>query len=289
MYGSLIGSLLYLTATRPDILFVVSLLSRFMHSPRDKHLTTAKRVLRYIKGTSKFGIFFPTSAQVTMKLIGYSGSDWGGGVHDSRSTSGYLLCLGRSFFSQSSRKQETTTQSTAEVEYITFASAVNQFIWLRKMMKDLCVTIVQQFQSQKIQCFMVELNISRSSFILLEKSNNLMKCCLFIVHLRTSQLTFSPSHCQRKGLKIRGKELVFATKMPRRSVRQLAFFQLIIIFTVFYLFQFSASYFLARLSQLQLLNFLKLVAPLWLLVTHVIILVLMFMFFSLYKFRLSAH
>lgn len=137
--------------------------------------------------------FSQTSAEVTMNLIGYFDSDWGGGVDDSRSTSGYLFCLGTSCFSWSSRKQETTAQSTAEAEYIAAASAVNRVIWLRKMMMDLghklprsCVTTVQQFQSKKIQCFMVELNISRSSFILLEKSNNLMKCCLFIVHLRTS-------------------------------------------------------------------------------------------------------
>ena len=59
MYKSLIGSLLYLRARRPGILFLVSLFSRFMHSPRDTHLTTSKRVLRYIKGNSKFGILFP--------------------------------------------------------------------------------------------------------------------------------------------------------------------------------------------------------------------------------------
>ena len=99
MYKSLIGSLLYLTANRPDICFVVSLLSRFMHSPRDKHLTTAKRVLRYIKGTSKFGIFFLTSAKVTLNLIGYSDCDWGGGIDYSKSTCGYLFCLGTSCFS----------------------------------------------------------------------------------------------------------------------------------------------------------------------------------------------
>ncbi|XP_015168566.1 uncharacterized mitochondrial protein AtMg00810-like [Solanum tuberosum] len=149
MYRSLIGSLLYLTASRPDILFVVSLLSRFMHSPRDTHFTAAKRVLRYIKGTSKFGIFFPTSAEVTMNLIGYSDSDWGGGVDDSRSTSGYLFCLGTSCFSWSSRKQETTAQSTAEAEYIAAASAVNQAIWLRKMLKDLGY---EQTEATKIMC-----------------------------------------------------------------------------------------------------------------------------------------
>ena len=66
MYRSLIGSLLYLTASRPDILFVVSLLSRFMHSPRDT-LTTAKRVLRYIKGTSKFEKNFPNICRSNYK------------------------------------------------------------------------------------------------------------------------------------------------------------------------------------------------------------------------------
>ncbi|XP_015166475.1 uncharacterized mitochondrial protein AtMg00810-like [Solanum tuberosum] len=137
MYRSLIGSLLYLTASRPDILFVVSLLSRFMHSPRDTYFTEAKRVLRYIKGTSKFGTFFPTFVEVTMNLIGYSDSDWGGRVDDSRSTSGYLFCFGTSCFRWSSRKQEITAQSIVEAEYIAAASAVNQAIWLRKMLKDL--------------------------------------------------------------------------------------------------------------------------------------------------------
>lgn len=73
--SSLIGCLLYLTASRPDILFAVSLLSRFMHSPRDTHFAAAKRVLRYIKGTSKFGIFFPTYTGVTMNQFGYSESN----------------------------------------------------------------------------------------------------------------------------------------------------------------------------------------------------------------------
>lgn len=91
MYRSLIGSLLYLTASRPDILYVVNLLSRFMHSPRETHFTAAKRVLRYIKGTSTLGIFFPTSAEKTVKLVGYSDSDWGGCIVDSKSTSGYLF------------------------------------------------------------------------------------------------------------------------------------------------------------------------------------------------------
>ena len=63
-----------------------------------------------------------------MNMIGYYGSDWGGGVDDSRSTSGYLFCLGTSCFCWSSRKQETTAQSIAKAEYVAAASAVNQVI-----------------------------------------------------------------------------------------------------------------------------------------------------------------
>ena len=88
LYRSLIGSLLYLTASRPDILFVVSVLSRFMHSPSEKHFSAVKRVLRYIKGTTDLGVQFSKSVEGDLKLLGYSDSDWGGCVDDSRSTSG---------------------------------------------------------------------------------------------------------------------------------------------------------------------------------------------------------
>ncbi|XP_057990694.1 uncharacterized mitochondrial protein AtMg00810-like [Hevea brasiliensis] len=104
IYRSLIGCLLYLTASKPNILFAVSLLSRFMYSTKETHLTAAKRVLRYIKGTNTLGIFFPASAGKTLKLVGYSDSDWGGCVEDSKSTSGYVFSLGSSFFSWSSTK-----------------------------------------------------------------------------------------------------------------------------------------------------------------------------------------
>lgn len=82
-------------------------------------------------------------------MIGYSDSDWGGGVDDSRSTSGYIFCLGTSCFSWSSRKQDTTTQSTTEAKYIVVASTVNQAIWLRKMVKDLGH---EQTEATKIMC-----------------------------------------------------------------------------------------------------------------------------------------
>ncbi|KAL6315448.1 hypothetical protein AAG906_000740 [Vitis piasezkii] len=127
LYRSLIGSLLYLTTSRPDILFAISVLSRFMYSPSEKHFSAAKRVLRYIKGTVAFGVQFSKFVEGDLKLLGYSNNDWGGCVDDSRSTLGYLFSLG----------SETTTQSTTEVEYIAAAFAVNQALWLRKILKDL--------------------------------------------------------------------------------------------------------------------------------------------------------
>ncbi|RVW47901.1 Retrovirus-related Pol polyprotein from transposon RE1 [Vitis vinifera] len=72
LYRSLIGSLLYLTTSKPDILFAVSVLSRFMHSPSEKHFSATKRVLRYIKGIVALGVQFSKSAEGDLKLLGYS-------------------------------------------------------------------------------------------------------------------------------------------------------------------------------------------------------------------------
>ncbi|XP_021889958.1 uncharacterized protein LOC110808697 [Carica papaya] len=104
-FRSLIGCLMYLTATRPDIIFTVSILSRFMHCASEMHLKAAKRVMRYIKGTVNFGVKFKSCQN--LQLI-YSDSDWGGSVDDMKSTSGYCFSLRSSIFSWCSKKQEIT-------------------------------------------------------------------------------------------------------------------------------------------------------------------------------------
>ncbi|XP_050137876.1 secreted RxLR effector protein 161-like [Malus sylvestris] len=91
-YRQLVGSLLYLTVTRPDVMFAASLLVRFMHNTTKKHMGTAKRVLRYIQGIIDFGIVFERGKATT--LIGYCDSDWAGSEDDMRSTSGYAFTLG---------------------------------------------------------------------------------------------------------------------------------------------------------------------------------------------------
>ena len=89
MYRSLIGSLIYLTHTRPHIYNVVSIVSRFMSEPGKDHLIAAKRILRYINGTKSYGIIYETEKD--FKLIGYTDSDWAGSVDDRKRTSGHVF------------------------------------------------------------------------------------------------------------------------------------------------------------------------------------------------------
>ncbi|PHU21266.1 Fanconi-associated nuclease 1 -like protein [Capsicum chinense] len=126
---------MYLTATRPDILYAVSILSRFMHCPSEVHVKAAKRIVRYIKGTITYGVMFRRTQPV--KLFGYSDSDWRGSKDDSKSTSGHCFSLGSGIFSWSCKKQDIVAQSTAEAEFVAAKAAVNQAFWLKKILIDL--------------------------------------------------------------------------------------------------------------------------------------------------------
>ncbi|EOY27496.1 Uncharacterized protein TCM_029332 [Theobroma cacao] len=106
VFRKLIGCLLYLIASRPDIMYATSVLSRYMQSPSEVHHTTAKRVLRYVKGTLNFGLKF--SKNKSQELLGYCDSDWAGCLDDSKSTSGFCFTLGSAVFTWNSKKQECT-------------------------------------------------------------------------------------------------------------------------------------------------------------------------------------
>ena len=134
-FRSLIGSLLYLTFTRPDIIFAASLLSRFMQEPSQVHFGAAKRVLRYLQGTMDYGIMYKFGGN--LNLIGYSDSDWAGSIDDIKSTSGYAFLFGSSICSWLSKKQSVVTQSTAEGEYVSASKATSQAIWLRRIFEDI--------------------------------------------------------------------------------------------------------------------------------------------------------
>ena len=92
LYKSIVGSLMYLTATRPNIMHAVSLISRFMERPKETHWLAAKIILRYVKGTKRYVILY--TALENFELIGYTDSDWAGSIDDRKSTSGYVFNMG---------------------------------------------------------------------------------------------------------------------------------------------------------------------------------------------------
>ncbi|WVZ98660.1 LOW QUALITY PROTEIN: hypothetical protein U9M48_044068 [Paspalum notatum var. saurae] len=121
LYRSMIGSLLYLCASRLDIMFSVCLCARFQADPKEYHLTTVKRILRYLKHTPSIGLWYPKGA--SFELLGYSDSDFAGCRVEHKSTSGGCYLLGRSLISWSSKKQNRVSLSTAEKEYIAAGSS----------------------------------------------------------------------------------------------------------------------------------------------------------------------
>ncbi|XP_058740883.1 uncharacterized mitochondrial protein AtMg00810-like [Vicia villosa] len=146
-YKSLIGSLRYLTATRPDIVYEVGLLSRFMEEPCVSHLQGAKRILRYIKGALTDGIFYASNNEV--ELVGYTYSDWARDIETRKSTSGYAFHLGTGAISWSSKKQPVVALSTTEAEYTTTISCATQTIWMRRILE---VIHQKQKSPTKIYC-----------------------------------------------------------------------------------------------------------------------------------------
>lgn len=112
----MIGSLLYLIASRPDILFSICLWARFQSDPRESHLTAIKRILKYLKGTTNVGLFYRRSED--FKLVGYCEADFAGDRVERKSTFGSCQFLGENLISWYRKKQSTIALSTTETKYI---------------------------------------------------------------------------------------------------------------------------------------------------------------------------
>ncbi|WKA03342.1 hypothetical protein VitviT2T_021457 [Vitis vinifera] len=138
LYRRLVGSLVYLTVTRPDISYVVHQVSQYFSAPRSTHYAAVLRILRYLKGTLFHGLFY--SAQSPLVLRAFSDADWAGDPTDRRSTTGYCFLLGSSLISWRSKKQTFVARSNTEAEYRALANTTSELFWLRWLLKDLGVS-----------------------------------------------------------------------------------------------------------------------------------------------------
>ncbi|CAA7027704.1 unnamed protein product [Microthlaspi erraticum] len=137
-FKQLIGSLRYLTATRPDLIYSVNLVSRFMEKPYEEHMLAAKRILRYVKGTTDFGIRYKHNGEE--KLVGFVDSDYAGDSDDRKSTSGYVFMMSGGAISWASKKQAIVTLSTTEAEFVAAAYGACQGVWLRNVLEEIRAT-----------------------------------------------------------------------------------------------------------------------------------------------------
>jgi len=133
-YRGLIGSLLYLTTSRPDIMFVVCLCARYQANPKESHLKAAKRILKYLKGTTNVGQWYPSYSHI--HLIGYSDSDFAWCKLDQKSTSGTCHHLGSSLILWHSKKQACVALSTTKAKYIATGSCCAKILWLKQQLAD---------------------------------------------------------------------------------------------------------------------------------------------------------
>ncbi|KAJ9548100.1 hypothetical protein OSB04_020643 [Centaurea solstitialis] len=133
-YRAIIGSLLYLTASRPDIMFATCFCARFQANPKESHMMAVKRILRYLKGTPNRGLWYPKESG--FELVAFLDADHGGCQLDRKSTSGHVQFLGDKLVSWGSKKQHCVSTSTAEAEYVAAASCCSQVLWMRTQLRD---------------------------------------------------------------------------------------------------------------------------------------------------------
>ncbi|RVW95106.1 Retrovirus-related Pol polyprotein from transposon RE1 [Vitis vinifera] len=140
-YRQLVGSLQYLTFTRPDIVHAVNKACQYFQEPTKADLRVVKHILRYLKGTMEHGIRF--FKQSSLRLTSFCDADWAGCTNIRRSTSGYCIFLGANCISWSSKRQPTVSRSSAEAEYRYFASSAVEITWLTFLLRDIGIRLCE--------------------------------------------------------------------------------------------------------------------------------------------------
>ena len=133
-YQRLVGKLIYLSHTRPDIAYAVSVVSQFMHNPSEDHMGVVIRILRYLKSSPGKGLLFSKNAHLNIE--GYTDADWTGNILDRKSTSGYFTFVGGNLVTWRSKKQKVVPLSRAEVEFRGMAKGLCELLWLRNLLTE---------------------------------------------------------------------------------------------------------------------------------------------------------
>ena len=133
-YRGMVGSLMYLTASRPDIMFATCFCARYQSNPKKSHMDAVRRIFRYLKGSPSLGLWYPKGSG--LDLMGYSDSDHAGCKIDRKSTTGGCHFLGGKLVSWTSKKQTSVSTSTAEAEYVAAASCCAQILWMKNQLLD---------------------------------------------------------------------------------------------------------------------------------------------------------
>ncbi|XP_070031713.1 secreted RxLR effector protein 161-like [Nicotiana tomentosiformis] len=176
-YRCLIGKLNFLTHTRPDINFAVQHLSHFLQFPCVPHMQAALHVLRYLKGTSDYGIFFNSSPDLSLQV--FYGSDWASCADSRRSVSGLCIFLGGSLISWKSKKQHIISLSSVEAEYKAMSKAAAEVTWISRLLGDFgvsCSSLVPLFCDNQ-----AALHIARNH-VFHERNKHIELDCHFVRH-----------------------------------------------------------------------------------------------------------
>ncbi|GJT63896.1 retrovirus-related pol polyprotein from transposon TNT 1-94 [Tanacetum coccineum] len=133
-YRGMVGTLMYLTASRPDLTFVVCMCARYQAKPTEKHLHAVKRIFKYLRGTVNRGLWYPKDSSIA--LTAYADADHAGCQDTRRSTSGSMQLLGDRLVSWSSKRQKSAAISSTEAEYIALSGCCAQVLWMRSQLTD---------------------------------------------------------------------------------------------------------------------------------------------------------
>ncbi|KAL0442099.1 UNVERIFIED_CONTAM: Retrovirus-related Pol polyprotein from transposon RE1 [Sesamum radiatum] len=192
LYRRLIGRLLYLTLTRPDLSFGVQLLSQYLKNSRKPHIDMAKRLVRYIYKAPSPGIFFPTDNNLVLKA--YCDADWASCPTTRKSVSGFVTFLGNALLTWRSKKQPTVALSSAEAEYRAMATTTKEIFWLVNLLKDMFVEVPKPIH---LRCDNESAMHIASNPIFHERTKHIELNCHFIrekVQAKLLNFIFVPFH-----------------------------------------------------------------------------------------------